>query len=146
MAMEVLTLGKLARLFKGLHNNQEKGSISNDFGLPSRILSSWFNYLNNVRNICAHHGRLWNRSITADKAKIPSRKKYEFNGGIPENFNSSCYGVISMIDRLLLKINPNNRFILKVIELIDNHKEIYIQLMGFPKDWRTNPAWKNTNS
>jgi|SRR5690554_4478358 len=146
MAMEILTLGKLARLYKGLHNNDEKGKIANDFGLPSTILSSWFIFLNNVRNICAHHGRLWNRRITADKPLIPKRKKYEFNGDIPANFNSSCYGAIAMIDRILRIINPNNRFIIKVTELIGSYDEIDLVLMGFPEDWQTNPAWKKNYS
>ncbi|UZO82269.1 Abi family protein [Aquimarina sp. ERC-38] len=56
MAMETLTLGKLARLYKGLRNNDQKNAVAEDFGLPVTILSSWIIYLNEVRNICAHHG------------------------------------------------------------------------------------------
>lgn len=142
MAMEVLTLGKLSRLYKGLSNKVEKRAIAADFGLPSSTLSSWFIYLNNVRNICAHHGRLWNRSLTADRPAIPTRKDYRFYGDLPASFNHSCYGVVAMIDRLLQNINPNNRFLERVVHLIGDYPEINIHFMGFPKNWKEEPAWK----
>jgi abortive infection bacteriophage resistance protein len=142
MAMEVLTMGKLSRLYKGLRNNLEKTSIAKDFDLPSVILSSWLIYLNNVRNICAHHGRLWNRGITADRPTIPKRKKYQFNGEIPDDFNRSFYGVVAMIDRLLFNINPSNRFTEKITTLITEYPNINTKFMGFPENWRDEPAWK----
>ncbi|MDC8000114.1 Abi family protein [Aequorivita todarodis] len=141
MALEVLSLGKLARLYKGLSNNVEKMTIAKDFGLPSSVLSTWFIYLNNVRNICAHHGRLWNRGITADRPTIPTRKQYSFNGNLPNDFNRSFYGVTAMIDRLLLNINPNNRFVENVVNLIDDYASINTRFMGFPDNWRENAAW-----
>ena len=142
MALEVLSLGKLARLYKGLSNDAEKIAIANDFGLPSTILSSWLVYLNNVRNICAHHGRLWNRGITADRPTIPSRKKYSFNGSLPNDFNRSFYGVTAMLDRLLYNINPSNKFLEKLVCLIDEYPLIKTRFMGFPDNWREEPAWK----
>lgn len=142
MAVEILSLGKLARLYKGLKNNQEKMSIANDFGLPSTVLSSWFIYLNNVRNVCAHHSRLWNRRITANRPTIPSRKKYKFYGDIPSDFNITLYGTVSMIDRLLKNINSSNTFIEKIITLIDENPSVNYRLMGFPDNFKENPAWK----
>ena len=142
MAMEILTLGKLSRLYKGLSNKDEKIEIADEFGLPSTILSSWFIYLTNVRNICAHHSRLWNRKITADRPIIPQRKKFKFNGDLPDDFNSTLYGIASMIDRLLKNINPSNTFITKLIQLIDQYPTINTALMGFPEGWRRSPAWE----
>ncbi|MCB9425985.1 MAG: Abi family protein [Flavobacteriales bacterium] len=142
MAMEILTMGKLSRLYKGLSNNYEKRLIAADFGLPSSILSSWFIYLNNVRNICAHHGRLFNKRVTADRPRIPNRKQYQFNGEISVNFNSTLYGIIAMIDRLLVKINPTNTFTNKIIDLINQYPSIDPLAMGFPKNWKSEPAWK----
>lgn len=142
MALEILSLGKLARLYKGLSNDAEKIAIAKDFGLPSTVLSSWFVYLNNVRNICAHHGRLWNRGITADRPAIPSRKKYCFHGSLPSDFNRSFYGVTGMLDKLLYNINPNNKFLEKLVHLIDEYPMIKTRFMGFPDNWREEPAWK----
>ncbi len=142
MAMEILTLGKLSRLYKGLSNNKEKMAIAEDFNLPSTILSSWLIYLTNIRNICAHHSRLWNRTLSVDRPVIPTRKKYQFKGTIHPNFNTTMYGVISITDRLLTAINPTNSFISNISELIHHHP-INPRLMGFPDDWETNATWHN---
>lgn len=141
MALEVLTLGKLSRLYKGLSNKAEKMSIAKDFGLPSNILSSWFLYLTNVRNICAHHSRLWNRRVTAHRPVIPTRKDYKFNGELSEDFNTTVYGIVSLISRLLEGINPGNRFIEKLTSLIDEYPCISSTSMGFPASWKKAPAW-----
>lgn len=142
MAMELLTMGKLARLYKGLKNGEEKQKIASEFGIPTTVLSSWLIYLNNVRNICAHHSRLWNRGMTADQPTIPSRKKYKFHGEIPHNFNRTTYGAICLIDRLLHNTNSKNRFIEKVLSLMDEFSNINVSHMGFPDNWRREPAWK----
>lgn len=142
MAMETLTLGNLARLYKGLSNDEEKIAIAKDFGMLSVILSSWLVYLNNVRNICAHHGRLWNRGLTADQPRIPTRKSYKFHGELPDDFNTTLYGVVSLIERLLFTINPTNSFIKKIATLIGEYPAIDTEKTGFPNDWKEEPAWK----
>lgn len=38
---------------------------STTWSSSSTNLSSWLVYLTNIRNICAHHSRLWNRSLSA---------------------------------------------------------------------------------
>jgi abortive infection bacteriophage resistance protein len=145
MALEILSLGKLARLYKGLANNKEKISIAEDFGLTSTIMSSWCIYLTNVRNACAHHARLWNRKISADRPLIPRRKEYCFSGNLPEDFNTTVYGIVSMIYRLLLKINSKNSFIDNFTNLLEEYPAINTASMGFPTDWRSNPAWRKAD-
>lgn len=141
MALETLSLGKLARLYKALENKNGKAEIANEFNLPTHVITSWFIYLANVRNICAHHSRLWNKRVTADRPVFPSRDKYKFKG---ENFldsNTSLYGIISIIDRLLTSFNPNNSFAIKIENLIDTYG-IDANFMGFPANWQKTANWK----
>lgn len=145
MALETLTLGKLSRLYKGLDNNDEKIEIANEFNLVSSTLTSWLIYLTNVRNVCAHHSRLWNKKITADRPSIPSRKNYKFNGTMTDDFNTTMYGIISIMNRLLLSFNPDNRFISKIENLIEEYS-IQTFLMGFPEDWKTEAHWHKENN
>lgn len=140
MALETLTLGKLSRLYKGLNNNNEKIEIANEFDCVSAILTSWLVYLTNVRNVCAHHSRLWNKKITADRPTIPSREKFKFNGTMTDDFNTTMYGIISIINRLLLSFNPENHFIEKIETLITEYS-IETSFMGFPEDWKTDAHW-----
>lgn len=142
MAMEILTMGKLSRLYQGVVNKAEKLEISLAFGTIPKILSSWFITLTIIRNICAHHSRLWNRNLSASKPIIPNKRKERFNGEIPDNFASSLYGVISICDRMLGNINPNNSFIEKMEGLLDEYPAVNTKLMGFPVNWKEHPAWK----
>lgn len=142
MALEILTLGKLSRLFKGLNNDQIKSNISSEFNLPPTTLSSWFIYLTNVRNVCAHHSRLWNKKITADRPSIPTRQKFKFHGEITDDFNTTMYGIISMIYRLLNSFNKENMFIEKIEALIEEYS-VDTSLMGFPEKWKKTATWHN---
>lgn len=142
MALETLTMGKLTRLYKALKNDEEKMQIARDFNLPSNILTSWIIYLTNVRNICAHHARLWNKRVTADQPLIPSREKYKFKGEITPNFHITIYGIISLINRLLSSFNPGNSFIQRIEQIIEEHK-IETSLMGFPENWKQVATWHN---
>ncbi len=136
MALELLSFGKLVRLYHGLKSDGCKNDIASFFGLPSSILSSWLIYLNNVRNVCAHHSRLWNRRITADRPQIPTRKKYAFNGYWIENSNTTVYGVITLMVKLLDSISPDHKFREELADLLDDFPQIKVSYMGFPENWK----------
>lgn len=142
MALETLTLGKTARLFKALANSAEKQEIAKEFNIVSSTLTSWLVYLTNVRNLCAHHSRLWNKRVTADRPFIPTRKEYKFHGVLTDDFNTSMYGIVSIINRLLRSFNPENKFTQRVEILIEEHK-IDTSLMGFPANWKEGAPWYN---
>ena len=141
MALETLSLGKISRLYKELSNDVEKVQIALEFNCSSSILTSWLIYLTNVRNVCAHHSRLWNKKITADRPTIPFREKFKFNGTMTNDFNTTMYGIISIINRLLISFNSENHFIEKIDSLIDEYS-IKTELMGFPEDWKMNAHWR----
>lgn len=63
--LEVVTLGTLSKLFDNLEIQlPEKSKIANEFGLSStRDFSSWLRTITLIRNLIAHHSRLWNRAL-----------------------------------------------------------------------------------
>lgn len=143
MAMEILSMGKLARLYEALKSCTQKTEIASAFCLPEIILTSWLTYLTNIRNICAHHARLWNRGTSADRFIIPAKKSIKFTGELSRSFNSSLYGTLSVMVRLLHAINPENNLVNKFSELVKEYPKINISYMGFPADWKENPAWQS---
>ncbi len=44
--------------------------MARPFNLDESVLTSFTHHMSHVRNICAHHGRLWNRRFTV-KMKVP---------------------------------------------------------------------------
>lgn len=66
---EILELGHLSRLYSGLQNSLAT-EIAHSYGAPTkRVMASWIASLNYLRNVAAHHARLFNRKLVV----VPSR-------------------------------------------------------------------------
>ncbi|SKC02773.1 Abortive infection bacteriophage resistance protein [Sphingobacterium nematocida] len=142
MFFEILSFGKMIKLYTCLKNNEAKNAVALSFRVPSgKHLVNWLLFLNDVRNVCAHHTRLWNRRFTANKLIFPSRKNNKIEGHIPEYSNSNIYGAIIVINHLLASFNPHNSFVKKVEDLVDQHS-IAVKNLGFPDDWQTAAPWR----
>lgn len=60
---EFLTFGRVVRIFKTLDGSL-RTHIAAQFGVPSdQVFTNWLECLVDIRNICAHHDRLFNRSF-----------------------------------------------------------------------------------
>ncbi|MFR9592582.1 MAG: Abi family protein [Rikenellaceae bacterium] len=140
MIAEILTFGNLSRIFKGLNQKSLQKKISQKFGLSSDVLESWMLSLAGVRNICCHHSRLWNRSLPLS-VMSPKRPKY---GWIDNDVdNSRTFYRLSMIKYLLCSVSPNNSFKEKLIQLLADYPTIDTNAIGFPKDWQSQPLWRD---
>jgi abortive infection bacteriophage resistance protein len=60
-------------LFTGVHDQIRKETATY-FKTEDVVLESWLRALNGVRNIAAHHGRLWNRTL-GYKPLLPYKRK-----------------------------------------------------------------------
>ncbi|TDN37231.1 Abi family protein [Hymenobacter sp. UV11] len=140
MALETLSMGELALLYKALATDDFKRQIAEEFRVAVATLETWVIWLTNVRNVCAHHSRLWNRNMSALRPHMPSRKKYAFAVQMPEESNTNMYGVVALMHRLLKSFNPDNSFAKKVEELLREYK-VDATLMGFPEDWERAAVW-----
>ena len=63
--LEIASFGTLSKIYKNLaHQLPEKSLIAKEFGLSlHNELSSWLEAIAYVRNIIAHHSRLWSRNM-----------------------------------------------------------------------------------
>ncbi|MCU0432064.1 MAG: Abi family protein [Bacteroidia bacterium] len=76
MSFEVASMGLLSKFYRDLKMCQAKKDIAAHYGLPHpKILESWLLSMSYVRNICAHHARLWNRTLIL-KPTLPRNTKY----------------------------------------------------------------------
>ena len=70
-AVEVWDFGLLSKLFAGMqHADQEQ--IAALYGAPSgQAFAQWLRSLNFIRNVSAHHSRLWNINVV-ERAPVPA--------------------------------------------------------------------------
>lgn len=83
-ACEVMSLGLLSRWYNNLRPMATRRAIAAVYGVDEKVLESWLRHLSLVRNICAHHGRLWNREFTI----ITSHDVSMSSMGFPANWHT----------------------------------------------------------
>jgi abortive infection bacteriophage resistance protein len=137
MMTELMTLGALLTLFRGSPRGVKK-SIAARFGTTDTVFQSWLIALNGVRNICAHHGRLWNREL-GFKPKIP-KNDVRWHDPV-EVANNRLFGVLTIMRFLLSDIAPQSQWPARLLALLGEYGEIPRAQMGFPGDWECCPLW-----
>lgn len=140
MTFEVTSIGLLSKMYRNLIMTNEKKDISKHFHAPTPyIFESWLQSITYVRNICAHHGRLWNRVLTI-KPTLPKKPK---NLWIQNNAinTDKIYAFLCCTLYLLRTINPKTEFIVHLKHLLDKYPSVSTKVMGFPKDWYKDEFW-----
>lgn len=71
ISVEIWDFGMLSTLFDGLVFKRQR-SISQAFAISNpKVLGNWLRSINQLRNVCAHHGRVWNKIYT-ERLSAPS--------------------------------------------------------------------------
>ncbi|MFA6402890.1 MAG: Abi family protein [Salinivirgaceae bacterium] len=141
MSLEVSSFGLISQLFSNLKKSPEKINVARHFGLNDiSILENWLHCFSNIRNICAHHGRLWNRRFTTH-IKIPTNPQNPFitNTRI---YPYKLYAAICCMQYMLNSIVPANGFKTKLVELMESCPLAQANEMGFPVNWTDELFWK----
>ena len=150
MMLEVSSFGNLSGFYHNLLPGKDKREIAHFFGLHEKTLASWLHSVVYLRNMCAHHTRLWNRELRIQPL-IPYTPIMQFlnqttyshtETGCRLPMNNKVYFVLSMIIYLMNTINPAHHFKVKLNSLFSRYPNIDLKAMGFPEDWKNEPLWK----
>ena len=140
MMLEVTSFGALSLLYSNLNCPFEKREIANYFGLSDSVFASWIHSIVYLRNLCAHHSRLWNRTLSIQPL-LPrnTRKLWVVNNQIS---NNKVYFMLSVIRYLLQTVNPNSSFSDKINSLQKKYPNVDLRAMGFSTDWKSEQFWQ----
>ncbi len=127
--------------FNGLHH-KDKYPIAAIYDLHPKTLADWLHVLTYVRNICAHHSRLWNRklAIRPNLQGLANKQKL-----LPKNLKNDNFFVVLVILKQLIHANGNGIDWKKNIEQLItsvNNDLLLIQGMGLPLNWQTHGWWQ----
>lgn len=149
MILEICSFGNLSSIYQNLNSPYEKRAIANSFGLDETTFESWLHSMVYVRNVCAHHTRLWNRTLSIAPNILHTKNLWLTNitrinnrTGKSELINDRTYYFLSLIVYMLNVINPKHRFKQKFIELLRKYPNIDTRAMGAPANWVQEPLWK----
>lgn len=146
MGIELLYFSELSKICKSLKNRKDRTDLSKAFGIgDDSIFCSWLHTLNYLRNICAHHSRLWNIDMDVVPGKFYNKNQnyvWLEKAEVDTAQSTKMYYSLCLILYLLQTVNPNTNFRTRFKELLKKYPVVYVGYMGFPKNWETHPLWK----
>lgn len=142
--LEAMTIGQLSCLFSDLHLDHRK-TVAAKFGYDESVLVTWLKSLTLLRNVCAHHGRLWNASITADAPKYAKAIAAEFPH---HNDRGRIFAKAVVVQALLAQIDPTSDWKLRFKHLMATLPTTALAKagrttaeLGQVAGWETRPFW-----
>lgn len=138
-AVEAWDFGLLSKLFSGMqHADQEQ--IAALYGAPDgKAFAQWLRSLNFIRNVSAHHSRLWNINVL-ERAAVPAHWPAELDNARP--FFYFC-----LMRQLLKVICPRSSWGQRVAALLKEgfpHTDrLSLQDLGALADWEDAVPWSN---
>ena len=149
---DVLDLSDTSRLYEGLSRsvqteiaqglgfNLDLGSLTRSQRRKvqtSPPLVRWLEQLTVVRNTCAHHGRLWNKSFTpAPTAALRTVSGLE---SLPVGQSERIYGVLVLMSHLLRVVSPGTTWPEKAAGLVRDsfitNPLVMPGSLGIPDGW-----------
>ncbi len=134
---EVLSFGGILSFYRGSPRGIQR-AVADHFGVADVVFESWLLSLNVVRNICAHHGRLWNREIGLSP-KIPRSPEWHVPVRVA---NDRAFAVLTILAHCLHHIAPGSGWARRFEALLVKYPRIPTSQMGIPVNWRDCPVWK----
>ena len=137
---EVMSFGLLSRWFKDISTPQTKKAIAATWGLGDPVVESFIHHLTVVRNMCAHHSRLWNRQFAVKmmQPKTPNELARRMNPGCVRQL----YNTLIMLDWVLDIISPDHTWTDRLKDLLGTLPANFDpSQMGFPDGWRDCEPW-----
>ena len=145
MIIEVATFGTLSKMYKNLKNQlPQKSAIANDFGLySSREFSNWIEIISLMRNIIAHHSRLWNRALGKKISNIKGHRNPWLNNDFSEMQKKKPYAVACAMVYLCRAVSGSKSIQEKVKALFETSSQVIpIHKIGIPTNWKNEPLWR----
>lgn len=140
MITEVLSFGNLNYIYSNIASNRLMKRIAGYFGLKPLIFTSWLTVLANLRNMCCHHARIWNRVFMISPAEPKNIANVWIDASGADK--KRIYYRLCIIRYFLTSISPGNNFNEKLSQLLADYPSIDIAAIGFNCGWNEESLWK----
>jgi len=139
MATEIMSFGTILSFYRGASHPVKK-NVASVFGMPQKVFDSWLHTINVIRNICAHHARLWNR-VLGVKPLIPLPREYpDWHTPVTVR-NERVFAVLTICRHCIRRVAPQSSWDARLMALLNAYPEVPTAEMGFPPNWTASPIW-----
>ena len=148
IALEVLTFGNTVMLFN-LMRQEDQTALARELDLKGgSLLGGWLETVNYVRNVAAHHARLWNRTTTL---KVRRPKPAQVNASLQHLADGSVltekiYASLAVMAHLATRFDINSTWPARLRRHVESFPTQTgmspMASMGFPAGWNTLELWQ----
>lgn len=143
MSVEIMYFNHLSRICTNLKRRADIVGIASYFKLPPTIFCSWLHTINYVRNLCAHHARLWNRDLNIVPEILHRSKDLTWINNAETVQRKKSYHFFCMLLYILQTVNPTSPFKVRVKNLLAEYKDVVsLSAMGFSEGWEKEKLWE----
>jgi len=143
--LEVASMGTLSKLYKNLKVDlPEKSLIANEMGINSpHTFSGWLESIAYIRNIIAHHSRLWSRTmIKRPSMQLNNPTGAWFTKPLKQGQLDKPFSTISCMVYLCGFLHTQQDIKTKIVDLVNSYPNVPIYKLGFFNQWQNEPLWK----
>lgn len=146
VAIELWDFGLLSKFLSGINFSDRSRIAARYSVMKPDVFTSWIRSMNHVRNICAHHSRLWNRS-PSDQPKLPQLRSLPILDHLVTDryAQTRLYAVAAVMQFILRTINPSSAWSRRLKDHMKTFPVapgISVDQTGFPAGWESLPLWK----
>lgn len=151
IVVETWDLGLLATLYEMLQEPLQL-RIARPYGVSHRgAFISWLKAFNQMRNICAHHGRLFKRKLTPG-AGTAAMKRIPPLAHVPQMSpirKEKLYPTLAALIFLHRQIDPDSGWRTELRDYLHTFPDIPTESLadyGFPDDWIEQELWQESET
>jgi abortive infection bacteriophage resistance protein len=141
-ASEVLTFGLLSRFYENIKRNKDCKQISTTYSMSPETLESLLQHCAYIRNLCAHHSRLWNRRFTIT-LQLPRSSPRAVLPNLNPAQDRLIYNTLVLLTHMLGVIEPASTWSRRLVGQLLLLDSRFLPHMGFPNDWQHRPLWRD---
>ncbi len=143
--VQLMTFGQLIRWIQNTTDSDVQNNIAKSLGFVKFYpFDSFAVALTELRNVCAHHSRLWNRIFTKRPKTVKKMTVSGFEQYLPVQSSNKLYPLALLLAAALKANSPQTSWPSRLGELLATRPEQQVLLMGFPSNWKELPLWKPT--
>lgn len=110
------------------------------------MFESWIASLNYVRNLCAHHSRIFRKSLVVRPGIKHMREISELDHVRYINVQrvGKIYSVLAVIAYIMQSVEPESAWFTRTVSLFESLENLPTASLadyGFPDDWRSQAIW-----
>jgi abortive infection bacteriophage resistance protein len=138
--MEVLSMGSVSKMYRLLADQTIRRQVARSFGYPNPAFAeSVFHSLTVLRNVCAHHARLWRRTGIQIAPRVLNRLKTNLDQ-TQTIYQSTPWAWLTVLADLVDTIQNDNAFSQRPWAHVDTHPQ-YLDAYSIPSqpDSNTKP-------